>query len=90
MSDVQELFVPKPITATTVLVAAGLHCALGGVFCSTVTAAPTLEVQDAQGTQVVAPFVLSPGVYSPLPCRLANGLKLVITGVASLTAFYLN
>lgn len=89
MSDVQELFTSKALSADATLVGDDLPCALGGIFCSTVTGSPTLQVTDFDGTVLVAAFVMQAGVYYPLPLRSPNGLKLDLTGTAAFTAFYI-
>lgn len=64
---------------------------LGGFFVSSVTSTPSLTVYDntaGSGTKIIDAVTLTAGMSIPAPARFTNGCYVVITGTATLTAFY--
>lgn len=66
---------------------------LGGFFCSTASATPTVTIYDdgatGTATKIVDTFVPVSGQWYPLPFAFAKGLNVVISGTVSGTVGYI-
>jgi hypothetical protein len=82
---VQELFTPKLLAAnsSTIIFPANSTCSFGAFYC---TAAGTVEIQNADGTDLIAAHAIGVAgvVLGGFIC--SNGLKITLTGGCAGTA----
>lgn len=65
---------------------------LGGIFCSTASASPTVTIYDntaASGTKIIDTFTVASATPYPFPSGFSNGCYVAISGTASITVFWI-
>jgi len=73
------------LTATTTV--SSNTGALLGIFCSSASATPTIQVQDGS-TTIVSAFTPVGGTFYPIPARFSTSLVITISGTVDATAFW--